>query len=148
SALKHLIPIHNLQHLFLASTPIDDSAVAHLKQIPSLRILRIQETKITAKGVAELQAALPKCAIFCDGGVVIPGATSPMARAVATTTSSTLQSPLRIPQPPPPVFPLEFNGQDSYVDLPTLRSEGPNPITLKATIMPYQTAEWGDPLVK
>ena len=36
-------------------------------------------------------------------------------------------------------FALEFNGKDSYVDLPTLRYDGSHPITLEATIVPFQT---------
>ena len=35
-------------------------------------------------------------------------------------------------------FALEFNGQDSYVDLPTLRYDGSHPITLEATIFVYE----------
>jgi len=32
-------------------------------------------------------------------------------------------------------FALEFNGRDSYVDLPTLRYDGSHPITLETTVM-------------
>jgi hypothetical protein len=39
-------------------------------------------------------------------------------------------------------FALEFNGQDSYVDLPTLRYDGSHPITLEATIVPYPLKEY------
>src|SRR5262249_20655889 len=34
-------------------------------------------------------------------------------------------------------FALEFNGKDSYVDLPTLRYDGSHPITLEATTTPH-----------
>jgi formylglycine-generating enzyme required for sulfatase activity/serine/threonine protein kinase len=40
-------------------------------------------------------------------------------------------------------YALEFNGKDSYVDLPTLRYDGSHPITLEATIVPFQNGSRG-----
>jgi formylglycine-generating enzyme required for sulfatase activity len=40
-------------------------------------------------------------------------------------------------------FALEFNGKDSYVDLPTLHYDGSHPITIEATIVPYQAVAQG-----
>lgn len=51
--------------------------------------------------------------------------------------------PLAIPPRSAGGFALEFNGKDSYVDLPTVRYDGSHPITLEATIIPYLTDAGG-----
>jgi formylglycine-generating enzyme required for sulfatase activity len=50
----------------------------------------------------------------------------------------TSSAPFPIPKSNPTDFALEFNGKDSYVDLPTLKYDGSHPITIEAAIVPYQ----------
>jgi hypothetical protein len=137
AALASLVRLPRLRILDLRNNGIDDAAVKHLKQIQSLRILKISDTKISASGVAELQAALPKCAVFWSGGAIIPGTTNPTV-AAAATAASTPQSAISNPQSGSSGFALEFNGTDTYVDLPTLDYDGSHPITLEATIVTNQ----------
>jgi len=75
-AAVHLAPLTSLRSLALSLGGMDNGAVRHLKQIKSLRLLRIPNTKITDAGVAELQHELPQCAIFWSGGAVVPKGTS------------------------------------------------------------------------
>lgn len=72
--LAQLTKLPILRVLELQNTSLDDQAVPHLSKMASLRILALQGTKLTASGIDELKRALPKCAIFWDGGAVIPGA--------------------------------------------------------------------------
>lgn len=78
-AAAHLTPLSNLRSLALSIGGVDDGAVRHLKQIQSLRLLRVPNTKISPAGVAELQHALPQCAIFWSGGAVVPKGSSSRA---------------------------------------------------------------------
>jgi hypothetical protein len=73
TGLKHLATLPVLRQLALDGTPLDDTAVPSLKLLSSVRILNLKNTKLTAAGIAELQKALPKCAIFWDGGLIVPG---------------------------------------------------------------------------
>ena len=45
------------------------SSPDHLKALLKLTELRLEDTKVTATGVAALQAALPKCKIFVSAPV-------------------------------------------------------------------------------
>lgn len=73
--LAHLVGLPNLTILDLENTPIDDGGVKHLKQMSLLRVLTLRKTRLTAAGIDELKAALPKCLITWDGGMIVPGAT-------------------------------------------------------------------------
>src|SRR5262245_15743550 len=54
----------------------------------------------------------------------------------AATTAVNPNSKIEHPKSAPSAgFALEFNGKDSYVDLPTLRYDGSHPLTLEATIV-------------
>ena len=44
-----------------------DAGLAHVKQSAALVHLHLERTKVTAKGVADLQKVLPKCQIKWDG---------------------------------------------------------------------------------
>jgi hypothetical protein len=60
--------------LDLRSNPqLDDRAVEALSRIPTLCVLCLSGTNLTPAGITRLSQALPKCAIFHDGGVVLPG---------------------------------------------------------------------------
>jgi serine/threonine protein kinase len=64
---------------------------------------------------------------------------SPAISSVAAASPNP-QSAIRNPQSSIG-FALEFNGKDSYVDLPTLRYDGSHPITIEAWIKPHQNAQ-------
>ena len=66
-----------------------------------------------------------------------------VVRSAVTPTESTAGRCGDIASTPPAGYALEFNGQDSYVDLPTLRYDGSHPITLEATIVPSQRVQQG-----
>jgi len=72
--LRHLGDLPSLRELSLGASPIGDGAVAHLKRMTGLRVLYVNGTQITPQGIAELRAALPKCAILADAGWLIPPA--------------------------------------------------------------------------
>lgn len=96
--LAHLTELGKLEALELAHTRVDDELLPDLKQVPMLRRLNLSGTRITdaglvhlgtlgnlqslflydtqttSEGVAELQAALPDCAIGFDWGqATLPG---------------------------------------------------------------------------
>lgn len=48
-----------LSGLYIDRTQVTDGAIVHLKQMPSLRRLGIDDTKITESGFLELQAEIP-----------------------------------------------------------------------------------------
>jgi hypothetical protein len=51
---------------------IDDTALDHLAAIPTLAVVSLGKTKVTADGIERLKAALPNCRIDWDGGVILP----------------------------------------------------------------------------
>ncbi len=64
AGLKHLQGLSQLKRLDLEETAITDGAVEHLKTLTSLRDLYLESsTKMTNRGVQELQQALPNCRI-------------------------------------------------------------------------------------
>ena len=56
----------------LNGTKVSDAGLEHLKELKGLTILNLEKTKVTAKGLEALHAALPKCKIVHDGGVIEP----------------------------------------------------------------------------
>jgi predicted Ser/Thr protein kinase len=73
AGLKHLASLPLLRHLRLDATPLDASSVGSLKLLTSLRSLEVRQTQLVAADIANLHKALPKCAIFWDGGLIVPG---------------------------------------------------------------------------
>jgi serine/threonine protein kinase/Leucine-rich repeat (LRR) protein len=61
-----------LQDLVLSTTSVTDVGLVHLKELKNLTKLNLKESKVSAQGVAELHAALPRCRIEHDGGVIEP----------------------------------------------------------------------------
>ena len=51
----------------MSTTEVTDAGLAHVKQSAALVHLHLERTKVTAKGVADLQKVLPKCQIKWDG---------------------------------------------------------------------------------
>jgi serine/threonine protein kinase len=74
AGLRHLQPLRWLTELRMEHVPVGDSdeVVAALSELKGLRFLFIQHTGLSAARVAKLHAALPHCAIFHDGGMVVP----------------------------------------------------------------------------
>jgi Leucine-rich repeat (LRR) protein len=58
--------LHNLR---LDGTAITDGGLEHLTSLKNLRVLNLSGTKVTAVGVAKLQAALPNCKITVDPAI-------------------------------------------------------------------------------
>ncbi len=98
AGIKHLAALPVLRELNLSKTLIDDTAIPNLKLLTQVRILYMQGTKITAAGIAELQKALPKCAIFWDGGLVVPGAPPIAVNRKADFTNSIGMEFVKVPK--------------------------------------------------
>ncbi|QDU21858.1 protein kinase domain-containing protein [Urbifossiella limnaea] len=64
----------NLEVLHLGGTQVTDEGVAQFKQCKRLQYLLLRGTKVTAVGIDHLKAALPRCRIEWDGGVIDPAA--------------------------------------------------------------------------
>jgi Leucine Rich repeat len=61
--LAHMKDIPFLRRLRLSHTPITDAGLAHLRECRKLEELRLTGTQVTDTGVRDLQQALPKCLI-------------------------------------------------------------------------------------
>ncbi len=64
SGLKHLVGLPKLRILRLENTPLGDNAVAGLAGLKVLKSLDLEGSKVTAEGLARLQAARPDLAII------------------------------------------------------------------------------------
>ena len=82
-----------------------DAAVDHLTKMTNLRVLHLEETDISPNGIAALQAALPKCAIFFTGGAIVPGWTSYTVAAPQPDAPSRTKGSSKKPKPPPKAKP-------------------------------------------
>ena len=57
--------------LELSDTDISDAGLEHLRALKGLKDVYLDGTKVTQKGVKQLQAALPNCGVWlCGAGVV------------------------------------------------------------------------------
>src|SRR5207237_10726317 len=81
-----------------------------------LRILKIAKTKSSSAGIAEVAAALPKCTIFADGGVVMPRFEWSLASASAGRPDSRPVQPHVWPSdtPPPAIAPFDDSRAKAY----------------------------------
>lgn len=66
SGLASLAGLQRLQSLDLAETPITDAGLEHLKTLKALKTLDLKGTKASARGVAELESALPSLRVLSD----------------------------------------------------------------------------------
>jgi serine/threonine protein kinase len=64
--LRHLAGMEQLQTLDITHNPITDQGLAELRKVTTLKSLLLQGTKVTAEGVADFQAALPRCDVQWD----------------------------------------------------------------------------------
>lgn len=65
AAVGRLESLHNLERLVLRSPLLDDGAIPALARLRQLRRLDLVFTRVTQKGVKELQKQLPECQITC-----------------------------------------------------------------------------------
>lgn len=57
----------SLEHLSLVGNPIEDRDISQLCKMSQLQSLDLRKTRVTEKGIASLQMALPNCRINWDG---------------------------------------------------------------------------------
>jgi len=72
AGLPRLKECPKLARLRLEHTQVSDEGLAILATYPALSDLILLKTKVTEAGVAKLAAALPRCRIEWDGGVIEP----------------------------------------------------------------------------
>jgi formylglycine-generating enzyme required for sulfatase activity/tRNA A-37 threonylcarbamoyl transferase component Bud32 len=72
AGLAHFKDCKTLQFLDLSNTKLSDEGLALFENCKELTDLRVKNTKVTADGVNKLAAALPKCKVTWDGGVIEP----------------------------------------------------------------------------
>ena len=53
-----------LRELDLRKTPVSDAGLPHLHAARSLRLIELEETRVSSTAVAALQDALPGCVIL------------------------------------------------------------------------------------
>jgi eukaryotic-like serine/threonine-protein kinase len=61
-----------LKILSLSDSAVTDGGLGSLSGLSALRLLYVTKTKVTEPGVKKLAAALPRCKIEWDGGVIEP----------------------------------------------------------------------------
>lgn len=72
AGLTHFKACERLKDLNLISTAITDESLALLKNCKGLQKLDLKKTKVTTASLEALKAALPKCRIEHNGGVIEP----------------------------------------------------------------------------
>ena len=83
AGLRHLARMPQLRQLEVDGCAITDAGLEGLADLPKLTSLIVKNTKVTAAGVKKLAAALPRCKIEWDGGVIEPKiSTDPDRKAV------------------------------------------------------------------
>ncbi len=80
SGLAQFPDYKNLGSLGLEGTSVSDAGLESLADCPKLVSLRVKKTKVTETGVKKFSAALPRCRITWDGGVIEPLAADPDRR--------------------------------------------------------------------
>ena len=68
--LRHVGNMRNLEQLYLDLTGISDAGLKHLHGLKKLRVLNLHRTQVTARGVAELQRALPAVNVGVGEGLM------------------------------------------------------------------------------
>jgi hypothetical protein len=61
--MQYVAELKNLKRLSLAHSGVNDASIKHLSRLVNLREVDLTGTMVTAKGIAELKAALPMCQI-------------------------------------------------------------------------------------
>lgn len=94
---RTIATMHWLGSLNLTVNPlIDDAGAEALGQLPQLRMLQLNGTKVSAAGIAALRRALPNCNISWDGAATAPPNTAPVSAnsEVGSTCSTAKTSPV------------------------------------------------------
>ncbi len=63
TGLKEVTKFRQLTYLGLGFTQITDAGLKEVGPCKKLKVFRCEGTKVTEAGVAELQQAVPKCAV-------------------------------------------------------------------------------------
>ncbi len=66
-AAENLVELKRLKRLSLAGSGLTDASIKPLAVLTNLESLDLRRTEVTAAGIDELKAALPKCQIQSDG---------------------------------------------------------------------------------
>ena len=72
AVLPYIKDSKKLEKLWLYHTRVTDAGLPHLTGFSQLKDLSLKQTKVTEAAVRKLAAALPKCRIVWDGGVIGP----------------------------------------------------------------------------
>jgi len=62
--------LQKLQVLNLSETSLTDLGLDRLHKLTDLRIFYLKETKVTQEGIQRFHAAVPKCTLHCDSGII------------------------------------------------------------------------------
>ena len=85
AGLQNLVGL-SLERLVLSGTAVTDDGLEHVMKLSRLTAVNLPQTKVTEAGVKKLAAALPKCKIEWDGGMIEPmAAVAPPAPTVHDT---------------------------------------------------------------
>ncbi|HEY9715091.1 MAG TPA: hypothetical protein V6C72_16595, partial [Chroococcales cyanobacterium] len=69
-AIKNLAGIKHMHKLAMTTSKITDASVPVIKQLKELEMLDVNGTQISAKGLAQLHAALPACKISSEPDMI------------------------------------------------------------------------------
>ena len=119
--IPHLLQFGAIQELSLSQLNLTDASVETLKQLKGLTFLEIRENKLTLNGIAAMQIALPDCQIQSDF------TDEEIAAAMEKLGGGS--------------FALEFDGDTSYVEVPTLIADDSHPLTIEAVVF-HDASEW------
>jgi Leucine-rich repeat (LRR) protein len=72
AGLVHIKDLKSLLVLDMSDTKITDAGLVQLQELKGLTRLTVKKTLVTAKGLADFHAAVPGCKIEHDGGVIEP----------------------------------------------------------------------------
>ena len=68
----HLGGLTDLEVLALSGTAVTDAGLVHIQKLKGLSTLEVTQTRVTAAGLAEFHAAVPRARITHDGGIIEP----------------------------------------------------------------------------
>jgi serine/threonine protein kinase len=70
--LAHFKDCRNLTHIYLPSTRVSDAGLESLIGCRAAQLIHLKGTQVTGAGVKKFSAALPRCKIEWEGGVIEP----------------------------------------------------------------------------
>ncbi len=72
AGLAHLKVCKDLTTIILSGCDLSDARLEQLADCPKLNAVHVENTKVTEAGMKKLSAALPRCTIRWNGGVIEP----------------------------------------------------------------------------